>query len=71
MYAFPIQPFAVGQLEKRAHYFSSYLDVTWMTREPETIASTKYIDVETMFYLSQMLIKLAAKIGQAFIIGGF
>jgi hypothetical protein len=42
-----------------------------MTGEPETIASTKYIDVEAMFYLSQMLIKLAAKIGQAVIIGGF
>ena len=42
-----------------------------MTGEPETVASTKYIDVEAMFYLSQMLIKLAAKIGQAVIIGGF
>ena len=42
-----------------------------MAGESEPIASAKYIDVEAMFYLSQMLIKLAAKIGQAVIIGGF
>ena len=64
MYAFPIQSFAVGKLEKRAHYFCSDLDGTRMTGEPEAIASAEYIDVEAVFYLPQMLIKLAAKGGQ-------
>jgi hypothetical protein len=35
------------------------------------IAATSDLNVEALFYLSEMFIKLTAKIGQALVIGGF
>ena len=71
MHALPVQPFTAGKLEKRENYVPADLGGTRITGDPEAISSAGYIDVEAAFYLPQVLIKLAAKIGQAVVIGGF
>ena len=71
MHVFPVEPFTAGELEKRENYIHADLGGARIAGDPEAISSAGYIDVEAAFYLPQVLIKLAAKIGQAVVIDGF
>ncbi len=71
MYTLTVQPFAASQFEKRPNDIRTDLSSARITGDSEAISSADYIDVEAAFYLPQVLIKLAAKIGQAVVIGGF
>ena len=71
MYTLTVQPFAASQFEKRPNDIRTDLSSARITGDSEAISSAGYIDVEAAFYLPQVLIKLAAKIGQAVVIGGF
>ena len=71
MYALAVQPFTVSQFEKGSNDVHADLRGTRITGDPEAISSAGYVDLEAAFYLPQVFIKLAAKIGQTVIIGGF
>ncbi len=71
MHTLTIQVFAAGQSEQGTNNVRTDLGGTGISGHPETISSAGYVDVEAAFYLPQVLIKLAAKIGQAVVIGGF
>ncbi len=66
-----IHSFTSGQLKKGTNDVQADLRGARITGHPEAIASAGDVDVEAAFYLPQVLIKLAAKIGQAVVIGGF
>ncbi len=71
MHALPIQPFTIGHLEKGTNDVPADLGGARITGDPEAISSAGYVDIEAAFYLPQVLIKLAAEVGQAVVIGGF
>lgn len=71
MHALAVQRFAASQFKKRPNDVRTDLGSARIAGDSEAISSAGYVDVEAAFYLPQVLIKLAAKIGQAVIIGGF
>jgi hypothetical protein len=71
MHALAIQTLTTGQFEKGTDDIQSDLGGARITGDPKTISSAGYVYIEAAFYLPQVLIKLAAKIGQAVVIGGF
>jgi hypothetical protein len=71
MHALTIQTFTTGQFKEGAKDVQADLGSTRFTGDPKAISSAGYVDIEAAFYLPQVLIKLAAKIGQAVVIGGF
>ena len=71
MHALTIHLFTTGQLKKGTNDVQANLRGARITGHSEAISSAGDIDIEAAFYLPQVLIKLAAKIGKAVIIGGF
>jgi hypothetical protein len=70
VYAPGIQPFAVGHFEKRANYVTANLGRTRIASYAKTVSAACNFHVEAAFDLSQVLIKLSAKIGETVVIGG-
>ena len=71
MHALAIQTFTTCQFKKGTKDVQTDLGSTRISGYPKAISSAGYVDIEAAFYLPQVLIKLAAKIGQAVVIGGF
>jgi hypothetical protein len=71
MHAPTIQTFTTGKFKEGTKDVQADLGSTRFTGDPKAISSAGYVDIEAAFYLPQVLIKLAAKIGQAVVIGGF
>ena len=71
MHALTIQAFTTGQFKKGTKDVHADLRSTRFPGDAKAISSAGYVDFEAAFYLPQVLIKLAAKIGQAVVIGGF
>ncbi len=71
MHVLAVQPFTVRQFEKGSNDVRANLGGTRFAGNPEAISSAGYVDLEAAFYLPQVLIELAAKIGQSVVIGGF
>ena len=71
MHALTVHAFATGQFKKGTNNVQAHLRGARIAGHPKTVSSAGYVDVEAAFYLPQVLIKLAAKIGQAVVIGGF
>jgi hypothetical protein len=71
MYTLTVEPFTTGQFEKGTNNIQTDLCGTRISGNSKSISATGYVDVEAAFNLPQVLIKLAAKIGQAVVIGGF
>ena len=70
MYALRVESFIIGHLKKRQQHITAGLCGTGRPGNAKMVATTGYVDVEAVFYLSQVFIKLAAKVGQATIVGG-
>ena len=70
MHSLWIEPTFISHCKKCTQNITTDLSRTLGTSDTKTIAATGDLDLKTVFDLSQMLVKLAAQIGQAFIVGG-
>lgn len=70
MYSLRVEPLVVGHFKERQQHVAASLSCARWTGYTKVITTTGNIDVQAAFYLSQVFIKLAAKIGQATIVGG-
>jgi len=68
---FRVQSFLAGHIEQGANHVASGLRGTGHAGDPETISATGYFNVESAFDLAQVLVELAAEIGEATVVGGF
>lgn len=71
MYALGIQSFVIGHCKQRQQDIAAHLSGTRFSCNSEAIAATRDVDLQTPFNLSQVFIKLTAKIGKAAIISRF
>ena len=71
MHAFPIETFLAREFEQRLDNIGAELDCTRVSGDSKMTAATRDLDAEPVFDLSQVFVELAAKIGQAFIVGRF
>jgi hypothetical protein len=69
MHAFRIESLAICHLEQRLQNVAAYLRRARLPSDTKTIATTGNLDIEAAFDLPQVFIKLAAKVGQALVIG--
>ncbi len=70
MYSLRIQTLVVGHLEQGQQDITAYFGSAGFSGHPKTVATTGDLDIEATLDLSQVFIKLAAKIGEAAVIGG-
>jgi hypothetical protein len=70
VHSFRIESLVIRHLEQLGQNGTANLGCAGPARNPETIAATGYFDIEAAFDLPQVFIELAAKIGQAVVIGG-
>jgi len=63
MDALRVQSFTVGQLEQRTQDFAANLGRARIACHTESVSTAGDFYIETAFDLSQVLIKLSAKIG--------
>ena len=70
MHTLRVESFITGHLEKQQQHIAARLRGTGRTGNAKVVATAGYVDIEAAFYLSQVFIKLAAKVGQATIVGG-
>ncbi len=70
MYSLWIQILVVRHLEQGQQDITAYLGSTGLSGHSKAIATTGDLNIEATLDLSQMFIKLAAKIGEAAVIGG-
>jgi hypothetical protein len=70
VYSLRIQILVVGHLEQGQQDITAYFSSTGFSGHSETIAMTCDLNIEALLDLSQMFIKLAAKVGEAAVIGG-
>ena len=70
MHTLGIKPTFVGHGEQGAQDFAANLGRIFRTGDTKMIATTGDLHMETTFNLSQMFVKLAAQVGQAFVVDG-
>jgi hypothetical protein len=71
MHSFGVDSFLTTQLEQRTQHVTTELCSPGFPGNSESVAATGDFDTEPTLYLSQVLVKLSAKIGQAVVVGGF
>ena len=71
MYVFRIKPFVIGHAKQRANDITSQVGGSRITGDAEAIPSAGNFYVEAAFDLSQVLVELAAKIGETMVVYGF
>ena len=70
MHALGIEPLTVCHLEQGREYVTANLCRTGLAGHTKAITAAGNFDIEAAFYLPQVLIELAAEIGQTSIVGG-
>jgi hypothetical protein len=70
VYSLGIQVLVVRHLKQGQQDITSDLSSARLSGNPEAIAMTGDLNIEASLDLSQVFIKLAAKIGEAAVIGG-
>ena len=70
VYALGIESLAVRQCKQFFKHFAARFGSARAPGHTEVIATTRYFDIESAFNLFEMLVKLAAKVGQTLIVGG-
>ncbi len=70
VHAFRIEALLPGHFEQRQQYVATDLRCARRSCDPESIASTRNLDIEAAFDLPQVFIKLTAQVGKAVIVGG-
>ena len=70
VYTLRVQPFATRHFKQRTSDVAPYLGGAWNTGHAEASSAACDFYVEAAFDLSQVFIKLSAKIGETVVIGG-
>ena len=63
MHAFRVESFIAGQIEQRLNYVCANLRSTGSSGYTKAITTAGDFNIEAAFYLAQVFVKLAAKIG--------
>lgn len=66
---FRIKMFAARKFEQRLEHVAAHFCRTRLAGNAKAIAATRNLDIETLFYLPQVFIKLTAEICEAIIVG--
>ena len=69
MYPLRIEVFAIRHRKQLRQYVAPYFGRAGLPRDSETVTATGNFNVEAIFDLPQVFIKLTAKIGKAVVIG--
>ena len=70
MHALRIEPLVIGHSKQRLQHVAADLGCAGLPGNAKAVAAACDLDVEATFDLPQVLVKLAAEIGQALVVGG-